>query len=89
MFIARSEYGKHLSDPIKPTGHIKYPPHENVDRASRKLMEPFEIFPLGEIGHYCAQVPYSSDKKDVKQKTGRDKLESASPVRLLIIEPCR
>lgn len=60
-----------------PTQPIKYGAYEDMgDDASMKLMKPFNIDPLGSIQQWCAHIPYSSDKKDLKAKTGRERFES-------------
>lgn len=56
----------------RPQGPIKHAPYEAVDEAALNLMRPFNIHPFGEISRYCAHIPYSSDKKDVFRKTGRE-----------------
>uniref|UniRef100_A0A0B7JH82 HTH APSES-type domain-containing protein n=1 Tax=Bionectria ochroleuca TaxID=29856 RepID=A0A0B7JH82_BIOOC len=56
----------------KPQGVIKYPPFESLDREAYSQIQNFGIYPFGEIGQYCAHIPYSSDKKDVFEKTGRE-----------------
>lgn len=57
---------------MRPQGPIKYPPFEKLDAIALNLMRPFNIYPFGEIAQYCAHIPYSSDKKDVYKKTGRE-----------------
>lgn len=56
----------------RPQGVIKYPPFESLDREAYSQIQSFGIYPFGEIGQYCAHIPYSSDKKDVFEKTGRE-----------------
>ncbi|CAH0048844.1 unnamed protein product [Clonostachys solani] len=56
----------------RPQGVIKYPPFESLDREAYNQIQRFAIYPFGEIGLYCAHIPYSSDKKDVFEKTGRE-----------------
>lgn len=56
----------------KPQGLINYSPHEALDEVAYNQMRPFDVWPFGQIAHYCAHIPYSSDKKDVFEKTGRD-----------------
>lgn len=56
----------------KPQAPIKYPPFENLSETAHRAMAPFSVDPIGDIGRYCAHIPYSSDKKDVKEKTGRE-----------------
>ncbi|CAH0015566.1 unnamed protein product [Clonostachys rhizophaga] len=56
----------------RPQGVIKYPPFEDLDREAYSQIQSFGIYPFGEIGQYCAHIPYSSDKKDVFEKTGRE-----------------
>ena len=56
----------------RPQGPINYPPHEALDEAAYNQMRPFNVYPFGQISHYCAHIPYSSDKKDVFEKTGRE-----------------
>ncbi|KFH47732.1 Transcriptional repressor-like protein [Hapsidospora chrysogenum ATCC 11550] len=56
----------------RPQGPINYPPYEALDAEAFNEMRPFDVYPFGQIGHYCAHIPYSSDKKDVFEKTGRE-----------------
>jgi hypothetical protein len=56
----------------RPQGPNNYPPYEALDAEAFNEMRPFDVYPFGQIGHYCAHIPYSSDKKDVFEKTGRE-----------------
>lgn len=74
----RNKKGRDASDLqwLRPDGPIKYRAYENYsDRASIQLMEPYNIQNFGHIESFAAHIPYSSDKKDLKLKTGREKLE--------------
>lgn len=56
----------------QPVGPIKYAPFEDLDAYSHRQILHFGVYPFGNIADYCAQVPYSSDKRDVFEKTGRE-----------------
>jgi hypothetical protein len=56
----------------RPQPPIKYPPFESLDEVAYSRMAKFKVYPLGEIGKFCVHIPYSSDKKDVFEKTGRE-----------------
>jgi hypothetical protein len=60
----------------RATGYYKFAPFENLDERAMRMIQPYKIYPFGEIGAYTAHIPYSSDKKDVMAKTGREKFES-------------
>ncbi|KAG9259240.1 transcription regulator HTH, apses-type DNA-binding domain-containing protein [Emericellopsis atlantica] len=59
----------------RATGYYKFAPFEDLDEKAMRMIRPYKIYPFGEIGAYIAHIPYSSDKKDVMAKTGREKFE--------------
>ncbi|KAM0280919.1 hypothetical protein ACHAQH_003808 [Verticillium albo-atrum] len=59
----------------KPRGPINYWPFEDVDDATRREVERFQVTPFGQIQACCAHIPYNSGKKDFYEKTGRESFE--------------
>lgn len=55
-----------------PQGPIKYPPYEDLEPDQLELVSVFDVKPFGQISQWCAHISYSSDKKDVFEKTGRE-----------------
>lgn len=55
-----------------PQGPIKYPPYEDLEADQLQLVSVFDVKPFGQIRQWCAHISYSSDKKDVFEKTGRE-----------------
>lgn len=59
----------------KIKGEINYPPHEQLEEATRREVQKFKVYPLGSIGEYCRHIPYNSEKKGFLEKTGRESFE--------------
>ncbi|KAI3322170.1 hypothetical protein HD806DRAFT_545366 [Xylariaceae sp. AK1471] len=59
----------------KPKGAINFQPHESLDDVSLRLVQKFQIYPLGKIKEYSRHIPYNSGKKDFYEKTGRESFE--------------
>lgn len=62
-----------------PQGPIKYPPYEDLDANQLQMVSAFNIVPFGQIRQWCAHISYSSDKKDVFEKTGRESFHGKLP----------
>lgn len=69
---ARHKKTSDLTYSETPPGPIKYPPYEDLDPDLQDLVLAFDVFPFGYIKQLCAHISYSSDKKDVFEKTGRE-----------------
>lgn len=59
----------------KPKGAINFPPYENLDESSLRLVRKFQVYPFGKIQEYSRHIPYNSGKKDFYEKTGRESFE--------------
>lgn len=59
----------------KAKGTVNFPPFENLDDASMREINRYQIFPFGNIEEYCRHIPYNSGKKDFYEKTGRESFE--------------
>ncbi|KFX89286.1 hypothetical protein V490_07109 [Pseudogymnoascus sp. VKM F-3557] len=59
----------------KVMGTVMFPPFENLDPASIREVEKYNVFPLGEIVKYPRHIPYNSEKKSFLEKTGRHSFE--------------
>lgn len=66
-----------FSEDNKTVGHVNFPPHEAGDDPDLNTQHRrFSVFPSGKIAQKGVRhVPYSSDKKDFSDKTGRDAFE--------------
>jgi hypothetical protein len=57
-------------------GVIQFPAHEaGGDETLAIQYEHFQITPRGNIAEHCHKYPYSSDKKEFQENTGRDGFE--------------
>lgn len=65
----------------RPKGEVRYPPfgsvdHDNYDPSLAARHREYQIFPpVDEIKDYPQHIPYSSEKKDFLEKTGREAFE--------------
>ncbi|KAL7958802.1 hypothetical protein V8C34DRAFT_137593 [Trichoderma compactum] len=59
----------------KLQGPVNFAPFENVDQASYREVQRFQVSPFGQIRQSCDHIPYSSSKKDFFEKTGRESIE--------------
>lgn len=66
-----------FADGTKPVGNVNYRPYEaGDDEYVQGQHRKFCIFPLGQIYHSGVRhIPYVSDKKHFKEKTGREAFE--------------
>lgn len=62
-----------------PQGPIKYPPYEDLDADQLQMVSVFNVVPFGQIRQWCAHISYSSEKKDVFEKTGRESFHGRLP----------
>ena len=63
----------------KPTGIVRYPPHEaGDDEELAATHRRFQVFPMSGINEYCRHIPYNSEKKSFLAKTGRGAFEGQS-----------
>lgn len=53
-------------------GECRFPPDEYQDEELAAYHQQFEVTPFGQIADYPRHIPYSSDKKDFYEKTGRE-----------------
>lgn len=62
-------------------GEVRYPPcADQVDAALTGEHAKFNIYPpVGEIADYPRHIPYSSEKKGLMEKTGRESFEGMPP----------
>lgn len=58
-------------------GHVNYPPHEaGEDTDLQAQHRQLKVHPLGQISELSVRhIPYVSDKKHFKEKTGREAFE--------------
>lgn len=63
----------------KPRGPINYPPYEDLDEDALQLVQHFQVEPFGTINRGFQHIPYTSSKKDLFEKTGRESIEGATP----------
>ncbi|QYS93706.1 HTH APSES-type domain-containing protein [Trichoderma simmonsii] len=59
----------------KLQGPVNFAPFEDVDQASYREVQRFQVSPFGQIRQSCDHIPYSSSKKDFFEKTGRESIE--------------
>ena len=59
----------------RPRGPINFPPFEDVDDTALQQLSKFKVTPLGKIHQEFHHIPYSSSKKDLFDKTGRESIE--------------
>ncbi|KAH7135607.1 hypothetical protein B0J11DRAFT_502421 [Dendryphion nanum] len=66
-----------FSDAAVVTSPVNYPPYEARDNQELLMQhQKYRLFPLGNIQKLGARrIPYNSEKKDFKDKTGRDAFE--------------
>jgi hypothetical protein len=56
-------------------GEVRYPPCEERDEMLAEQHRMFNIHPMGYISEYPRHIPYSSEKKTLMDKTGRESFE--------------
>ncbi|PWY94603.1 hypothetical protein BO94DRAFT_279492 [Aspergillus sclerotioniger CBS 115572] len=56
-------------------GDLRYPPHEERDEELERVHTQFHLHPLRNIANFPAHIPYCSQKKSFKGRTGRGSLE--------------
>lgn len=57
-------------------GVVQFPAHEaGDDEVLAAQYEIYQITPRGNIAEHCHRYPYSSDKKEFQENTGRDGFE--------------
>ncbi|RAL03927.1 putative APSES transcription factor Xbp1 [Aspergillus ibericus CBS 121593] len=56
-------------------GDLRYPPHEERDEELERIHTQFQLHPLRDIANFPAHIPYCSQKKSFKGRTGRGSLE--------------
>jgi hypothetical protein len=57
-------------------GVVQFPPHEAGDNQTLAAQyKDYQIDPNGDIAEHCHKYPYSSDKKEFQENTGRDGFE--------------
>lgn len=56
-------------------GEINFPPFEQFDAETTRMVQKYEIHPLGKIQEYSRHIPYNSEKKSFLEKTGRESFE--------------
>lgn len=81
--ISRNSKVKHTKDAPKfekgeAVGVVAFPPYEVFDSDLVKHIKEFKILPASAIASYPRHIPYSSDKKEFLNKTGRDSFEGMS-----------
>ncbi|KAH6634574.1 hypothetical protein B0J18DRAFT_406205 [Chaetomium sp. MPI-SDFR-AT-0129] len=54
---------------------VNFPPFEELDEASVREVQRFQVHPLGSIQETSERIPYNSGKKDFFSKTGREGFE--------------
>lgn len=59
----------------KPRGPVNYRPFENLEGAALEAVLSFQVTPFGQIHKSFQHIPYSSSKKDLFEKTGRESIE--------------
>lgn len=59
----------------KARGPVNYPPFEDLDEKSLAEVVKFQVTPFGQIHRSFEHIPYSSSKKDLFEKTGRESIE--------------
>ena len=65
----------HVLAKLKARGPINYPPFEDLDDGSLQAVLKFQVTPFGTIHESFQHIPYSSSKKDLFEKTGRESIE--------------
>jgi hypothetical protein len=73
----------------KAIGIVKYVPFEDLDEASFREIQRFQVHPFGKIHENCKHIPYNSGKKDFFEKTGRESFEGESTNHQLVLPPRR
>lgn len=64
-------------------GVVQFPAHEaGDDKVLKAQYENYQIMPRGNIAEHCHKYPYSSDKKEFRENTGRDGFEGKPPYTL-------
>jgi hypothetical protein len=83
--VPRSKKTRDSSDLsyTRPQGPIKYPPYEDLEAEHVQMVGAFSVMPFGQIRQWCAHISYSSDKKDVFEKTGRESFHGKDPFSIL------
>lgn len=56
-------------------GEVRYPPCEERDEMLAEQHRLFQIHPMGCIADFPRHIPYSSEKKSLMEKTGRESFE--------------
>lgn len=59
----------------KIKGDVNFPPFENFDEDTVRVLKKFEVYPLGKVQEFCRHIPYNSEKKTFLEKTGRESFE--------------
>lgn len=59
----------------KAKAAVNFPPFEDLDEASVREVQRFQIHPFGSIQETSERIPYNSGKKDFFSKTGREGFE--------------
>lgn len=66
-------------------GECRFPPDEYQNEELLAYHQQFEVTPMGKIAYYPRHIPYSSEKKDFSEKTGREGFDGKFGQKLISI----
>lgn len=70
-------------------GQVRYPPHEERTRFLEEEHRKADLKPYGNIADFPRHIPYQSDKKTFRERTGRDSFHCEFILELFFLDELR